>query len=80
MSICKENDIKININDFTYQGVSKIPWYKQFAQYILDPSSLNLPKRVPIDHPALPLLFQQSRDFCYSIDQVRSKALAKLRV
>ena len=66
LSICNDNGIKIDINKLTN---------KQFAQFLLDPSSMNLPKRIPIDHPALPLLFQQSRDFCYAIDCLRRKVI-----
>ena len=63
-SILKESKIQINISDLSD---------KQFTQFVLDPSSLNLPSRVNINHPVLPQLFQQSRDFCFAIDRIRAK-------
>ena len=65
-SICTENKIEIDVKKLTHE---------QFTQFILDPSSMNLSKRVNINHPALPLLFQQSRDFCYAIDRIREKLI-----
>ena len=45
------------------------------TNFILDPSSLNLKKRVSINHPVLPSLFKLSRDFCYKIDSNRGKII-----
>ena len=69
MSVCQEFGISIDI--FKYSS-------SEFCQFLLDPSSLNLNQRVGITHPALPLLFKQSRDFCFSIDQTRSRKLKSL--
>jgi hypothetical protein len=63
MTMCQKS---IDFNDFSDSD---------FAQFALDPASMNLKKRVDINHPALPKLFQKSRDFCYSIDRSRSRLL-----
>ena len=42
MSICTKSNLKVNLNDIS-SG--------EFNQFILDPSSLNLAKRVNITHP-----------------------------
>ena len=68
-SICHESGISIDIDHYSSS---------EFCQFALDPSSLNLAKRVSITHPVLPLLFQQSRDLCYSIDKTRSHILSSL--
>ena len=66
MSICQESGISIDINNLSD---------KDFAQFSLDASSINLMQRVDINHPALPKLFQQSRNFCYAIDRSRIQLL-----
>ena len=63
-SICEEAKIKIKVNNLNN---------KEFTQFLLDPSSMNLRKRVNINDSALPQLFKISRDFCYAIDQARAK-------
>ena len=68
MKVCTESKIYIDINDLSDHD---------FVQYILDPSSMNLKKRVAINHPALSELFKYSRDFCYAIDQTRTRILNK---
>ena len=60
--LCQESGIKIEIRKMSN---------KDLTQFLLDPSSLNLKKRVNINHPVLPSLFQLSRDFCYKIDRCR---------
>ena len=62
--ICKESNIKMNVNEFDN---------KEFTQFLLEPSSMNLTKRVNINDSALPQLFKLSRDFCYAIDRTRAK-------
>ena len=65
-SICEKSNIKINVNEFNNS---------EFTQYLLDPCSLNLRKRVNINDPALPQLYKLSRDFCYAIDKTRAKII-----
>ena len=65
-TICQDANIDINIKTFNDP---------QFTQFVLDPSSMNLRKRVNMNDPILPSLFQLSRDFCFSIDRNRTKSL-----
>ena len=45
------------------------------CQFILDPTSLNLPIRISLKDPNLGSYFRKSRDFCYSIHNARMKIL-----
>ena len=47
----------------------------QRTQFILDPSSINLPQRVNTNDPVLPALFKISRNFCHFINKQRMKLL-----
>ena len=64
ISVCNDSDIQVNLNDFSDS---------QFTQFVLDPSSMNLAKRVNICDPALPKFFKLSRDFCFAIDRIRTE-------
>ena len=48
------------------------------AQFILDPSSINLQHRIYMSDPVLPTLFKKSRQYCYITDKERVKALQYL--
>ena len=50
---CMESELDIDISTLSDA---------KLTQFLLDPSSLNLEKRVNITHPCLPKLFQISRD------------------
>ena len=65
-NLLQEGGLKIEIETFSP---------KELTQFLLDPSSLNLRKRVSIGHPVLPNLFQLSRDFCYKIDRCRQNTV-----
>ena len=45
------------------------------CQFILDPTSLNLPTRVSQNEPLMNSFFNLSRDFCYLIDKTRIRLL-----
>ena len=45
------------------------------CQFILDPTSLNLPTRLSQNEPLLNNFFKLSRDFCYLIDKTRIRLL-----
>ena len=49
----------------------------QITQFILDPSSMNLPSshRISFQHPRLPDIFRISRDWCHSIYSCRARLL-----
>ena len=53
---------------------------ENLCQFILDPSSLNLPKRINICDPELDKLFKISRDYCFAVNSARIKILAKKKV
>ena len=42
------------------------------TQFILDPSSLNLTNRISYSFPNLACFFKISREFCFSIKEIRS--------
>ena len=48
-----------------------------FCQFILDPASFNLQRRININDPILGQLFKLSRDFCYAVNSARMKILKK---
>ena len=48
---------------------------KKLTQFILDPSSLNLPKRINCSDRSLSSFFKISRDFCYSVHMRRMNIL-----
>ena len=45
------------------------------CQFILDPTSMNLQRRINLNDPLLGSFFQVSRDLCYSINERRIKLL-----
>ena len=53
---------------------------KVLCQFILDPSSLNLHKRVSLSDPLLKDFFKLSREFCFIIDKTRVNSWRKLLV
>ena len=48
------------------------------TQFVLDVTSMNLPKRVSASDPVLSLFFKLSRDLCFYIDKTRTKLLKDL--
>ena len=50
---------------------------KLLCQFILDPSSFNLPIRISMRDPNLGSYFRRSRDYCYVIHNTRMKILKK---
>ena len=47
----------------------------KLCQFILDPTSLNLPQRINLKEPNLESFFRKSRDFCYSVHNKRMNIL-----
>ena len=45
------------------------------CQFILDPTSLNLPVRVSLNDPLVPQFFRLSRDYCFLMDKTRIELL-----
>ena len=48
------------------------------CQFILDPTSLNLPLRVSLSDPLVPDFFKLARDFCFLMDKTRMSMLKEL--
>ena len=48
---------------------------ESFCQFILDPASFNLSKRIDMNDPILGPLFKLSCDYCYAINSARMKIL-----
>ena len=51
---------------------------EELCQFILDPTSLNLPTRVSLNDPLVPQFYKLSRDFCHIIDKTRIGSLREL--
>ena len=45
------------------------------CQFILDPTSLNLPMRVSLSDPVMKYFYRLSRYFCFIIDKTRTRLL-----
>ena len=67
---CQQTVNNVNISEYFNNP-------ELLTQFILDPSSINLPLRVNTNDPVLPVLFKLSRDFCYFINKQRIKLLNK---
>ena len=61
---CKLTRSKVNFEDYLIND-------QMLTQFILDPTSLNLEKRVHMNDPALNELLRISRDYCYAINSLR---------
>ena len=48
------------------------------CQFILDPTSLNLPSRVSLQDPLVPEFFELARDYCFLLDKTRIRLLKQL--
>ena len=48
---------------------------EEFCQFILDPTSMNLKKRININDPILPEIFKISRNLCHTINNKRLEDL-----
>ena len=62
--ICKTTKSNASFEDILQSN-------EALCQFILDPTSLNLEKRVNINDPVLPELFRLSRDYCFAVNSIR---------
>ena len=69
--LCKSTKNKINFEEIKLCE-------KQLCQFILDPTSLNLPVRVSLQDPLVPEFYRLSRQFCFIIDKTRIGLLQEL--
>ena len=63
-TLCKLSQNKINFEKICQAE-------ETLAQFILDPTSLNLSERLSLNDPLVKDFFKLSRDFCYKIDKTR---------
>ena len=62
---------------FPFNGLLNNHPHDRLTQFILDPTSINLPMtiRIPPDHPALLAILQACRKLCYSVHRDRNLKL-----
>ena len=67
---------KTSISKVDFQLILENP--ETMTQFILDPTSFNLERRLNISDPIVTTMFPLSRDICYSIHKTRTKLLEEL--
>ena len=70
--LCKGTKNRINFDDIV-QNVETL------CQFVLDPTSLNLPIRLSLQDPLVTKFYRLSRDFCHIIDKTRVGLLKNLQ-
>ena len=70
-TLCKATKNKINFEEIVKSD-------DILCQFILDPTSLNLPVRVSLRDPLLTDFFKLSRDYCFLIDKTRIGLLKEM--
>ena len=63
--VCRTSKSEVNFEEISKNN-------QTLCQFILDPTSFNLQKRVHMNDPAKLRLFQLSRDYCYTINTERT--------
>ena len=51
---------------------------EMFCQFVLDPSSFNLKRRIHMNNPILEQMFCLSRDYCFAVNSARMKILTTI--
>ena len=70
-ALCKATKNKVNF-EFIQNDENTL------CQFIVDPTSMNLPQRVNLSDPLVSKFFTLSRDICYSLDKRRMNILRNL--
>ena len=52
--------------------------FNTLTQFILDPSSFNLKRRIHLSDPILPIIFQLSRNYCNAIHTRRINVITSM--
>ena len=67
---------------FPLNEILKNPTQTQLTQFILDPSSINLPAmtRISPDHPGFAPVLATCRNYCFTIHKERTRQLKQLKV
>ena len=71
-----ENLLERNLSNINFAEISSKT--DILCQFILDPTSMNLERRINEIDPILPEIFQLSRDYCFAISNERTKLLKAL--
>ena len=71
-----ENMCKLTKNKINFEEILQSE--ETTCQFILDPTSLNLPVRISLYDPMLPQFFRLSRDMCFIIDKTRIGLLKEM--
>ena len=67
---------KASKGNLDFQQISENP--ETLTQFILDPTSFNLIRRLNLSDPLVVQMFKLSRDICHSIHKTRTKLLEEL--
>ena len=67
---------KASKGNLDFQQISENP--ETLTQFILDPTSFNLIRRLNLSEPLVVQMFKLSRDICHSIHKTRTKLLEEL--
>ena len=70
-TLCSNTQNEINFEDLLKNE-------ETLCQFIIDPTSLNLPVRVSLADPLVSEFYKLSREFCYIIDKTRIGLLKQL--
>ena len=70
--LCKTTKNRISFDDITQNE-------ERLCQFVLDPTSLNLPIRLSLKDPLVTEFFKLSRDFCYIVDKTRIELLKNIQ-
>ena len=67
---------------FPFNGILAFPTQTQLTQFILDPSSINLPTmtRINPDQPGFPKVLTTCRNYCFTMHKERTRQLKQLNV
>ena len=68
--LCMQSESGVNFSDIMSDS-------DKLSQFILDPTSLNLERRINVNDPFLNTFFETSRDLCFCINERRLKLLKK---
>ena len=66
--VCRTSKSNLNFEEIMKNN-------ETLCQFLLDPTSFNLQKRIHFNDPALSKLFELSRDYCHTINNTRMKIL-----
>ena len=66
--LCLQSKSEVDFSEFLSEN-------ETLCQFIIDPTSFNLKRRISLSDPLIASFFQTSRDLCYTINERRLKLL-----